>query len=151
MVEEYEGEDMTEEVPADPEGGAAEADGGSGVEGGGPGGLRGVRAGQGFRDRGCRSGGGSGLPSVYRVFYLAGQGGRLGNGGPTLPFQAVQPREEAQPQLHCRSPPPLPEGITKEMVEEYEGEDMTEEVPADPEGGAAEADGAAPDADEAAA
>ncbi|CAL2271005.1 unnamed protein product [Prunus armeniaca] len=104
----------------------------------------------GFRDRGCRSGGDSGLPSVYRVFYLAGQGGRLGNGGPTLPFQAVQPWEEAQPQLHCRSPP-FPEGITEEMVEEYEGEDMTEEVPADPEGGAAEADGAAPDADEAAA
>ncbi|CAL2247624.1 unnamed protein product [Prunus armeniaca] len=48
-------------------------------------------------------------------------------------------------------PPPLPEGITEEMVEEYEGEDVTEEVPADPEGIAAEADGAAPDADEAAA
>ncbi|CAL2272496.1 unnamed protein product [Prunus armeniaca] len=48
-------------------------------------------------------------------------------------------------------PPPLPEGITEEMVEEYEGEDMTEEVPADPEGGAAEADGVAAEADEAAA
>ncbi|CAL2227259.1 unnamed protein product [Prunus armeniaca] len=48
-------------------------------------------------------------------------------------------------------PPPLPEGITEEMVEEYEEEDVTEEVPADPEGIAAEADGAAPDADEAAA
>ncbi|CAL8080848.1 unnamed protein product [Prunus armeniaca] len=47
--------------------------------------------------------------------------------------------------------PPLPEGITEEMVEEYEGEDVAEEVPADPEGGAAEGDGAAPDADEAAA
>ncbi|CAL2244498.1 unnamed protein product [Prunus armeniaca] len=46
-------------------------------------------------------------------------------------------------------PPPLPEGITEEMVEEYEGEDMTEEVPADPEGGAVEADGVAADADDA--
>ncbi|CAL2245329.1 unnamed protein product [Prunus armeniaca] len=48
-------------------------------------------------------------------------------------------------------PPPLPEGITEEMIEEYEGEDVTEEVPAEPEGITAEADGAAPDADEAAA
>ncbi|CAL8134909.1 unnamed protein product [Prunus armeniaca] len=48
-------------------------------------------------------------------------------------------------------PPPLPEGITEEMIEEYEGEDATEEVPAEPEGITAEADGAAPDADEAAA
>ncbi|CAL8169329.1 unnamed protein product [Prunus armeniaca] len=48
-------------------------------------------------------------------------------------------------------PPPLREGITEEMVEEYEGEDMTEEVPADPEGGATEADGIAAEADEAAA
>ncbi|CAL2228035.1 unnamed protein product [Prunus armeniaca] len=48
-------------------------------------------------------------------------------------------------------PPPLPEGVTEEMVEEYEGEDITKEAPADPEGGTAEADGVAAEADEAAA
>ncbi|CAL2276739.1 unnamed protein product [Prunus armeniaca] len=27
-------------------------------------------------------------------------------------------------------PPPLPEGLTEEMIEDYEGEDAPEEVPA---------------------
>ncbi|CAL8174575.1 unnamed protein product [Prunus armeniaca] len=48
-------------------------------------------------------------------------------------------------------PPPLPEGITEEMIEEYEGEDAAEEAPADPEGATAEGDGVAAEADEAAA
>ncbi|CAL2247797.1 unnamed protein product [Prunus armeniaca] len=68
--------------------------------------------------------------------------------------EAVQVAFEESEQARATviaDPPPLPEGITEEMVEEYEGEDMTEEVPADPEGGASEADGVAPDADEAAA
>ncbi|CAL2256364.1 unnamed protein product [Prunus armeniaca] len=39
--------------------------------------------------------------------------------------------------------PPLPEGITKEMIKGYEGEDAPEEAPADVEEGAAEAEEAA--------
>ncbi|CAL2239747.1 unnamed protein product [Prunus armeniaca] len=48
-------------------------------------------------------------------------------------------------------PPPLPEGITEEMIEEYKGEDATEEVPADPERGTTEGDVDAAEVDEAAA
>ncbi|CAL2265887.1 unnamed protein product [Prunus armeniaca] len=48
-------------------------------------------------------------------------------------------------------PPLLPEGITEEMIEDYEGEDATEEAPADAEEETAEGDGVAAEAEEAAA
>ncbi|BBG99119.1 hypothetical protein Prudu_008709, partial [Prunus dulcis] len=60
-----------------------------------------------------------------RSLLPAGWGSRLRDGGYVVPIQTVQPWPEAQPQFCCRSPP-LPEGITEEMVEEYEGEDAAE-------------------------
>ncbi|CAL2239064.1 unnamed protein product [Prunus armeniaca] len=48
-------------------------------------------------------------------------------------------------------PPPLPEGMTEEMIEDYEGENAPEEAPADAEEDTAEGDGVATEAEEAAA
>ncbi|CAL8174198.1 unnamed protein product [Prunus armeniaca] len=48
-------------------------------------------------------------------------------------------------------PPPLPEGMTEEMIEDYEGEDAPEDAPADAEEATAEADEAAAETEEAAA
>ncbi|CAL8117218.1 unnamed protein product [Prunus armeniaca] len=48
-------------------------------------------------------------------------------------------------------PPPLPEGMTEEMIGDYEGENAPEEAPADAEEDTAEGDGVAAEAEEAAA
>ncbi|CAL2257307.1 unnamed protein product [Prunus armeniaca] len=45
----------------------------------------------------------------------------------------------------------LNRGITEEMIEDYEGEDATEEAPADAEEETADGDGVAAEAEEAAA
>ncbi|CAL8175081.1 unnamed protein product [Prunus armeniaca] len=85
-------------------------------------GSRAVRASQSGGDRCCHPGGDQKLPFVNRVLHPAGQGG--GSEMTDLLYRFKRYNRGRKLNLNfIADPPPLPEGLTEEMIEDYEGED----------------------------